>query len=73
MWKYVRIIVCVILFTSCKLDLKDIVNETEKATFIIYAYDEYGSPKGTGSGFFIDSKGIGITNYHVLDDAVRQF
>ena len=60
-----------ILFVSCKPNLKEIVNDTEKATFIIYAYDEYGSPKGTGSGFFIDSKGIGITNYHVLDGAVK--
>lgn len=59
------------LFVSCKPSLKDIVEETEKATFIIYAYDEYGSPKGTGSGFFIDSDGTGITNYHVLDGSVK--
>lgn len=71
MWKYMYIIICMILFVSCKPNLKEIVNDTEKATFIIYAYDEYGSPKGTGSGFFIDSKGIGITNYHVLDGAVK--
>ena len=43
MRKYIMLIICVILFFSCKPDLKDIVNETEKATFIIYAYDEYGS------------------------------
>lgn len=71
MWKYIQLIVCMILFVSCKPSLKDIVEETEKATFIIYAYDEYGSPQGTGSGFFIDSKGTGITNYHVLDGAVK--
>ena len=71
MWKYIQLFICVILFVSCKPSLKDIVDETEKATFIIYAYDEYGSPQGTGSGFFIDSEGIGITNYHVLDGAVK--
>ena len=70
MWKYMQFIICMTL-VSCKPNLKEIVNDTEKATFIIYAYDEYGSPKGTGSGFFIDSKGVGITNYHVLDGAVK--
>ncbi|MBQ2884865.1 MAG: trypsin-like peptidase domain-containing protein [Alphaproteobacteria bacterium] len=71
MWKYIQFIICMILFVSCKPNLKEIVEEAEKATFIIYAYDEYGSPQGTGSGFFIDSEGTGITNYHVLDGAVK--
>ena len=71
MRKYIQLFVCMMLFVSCKPSLKDIVEETEKATFIIYAYDEYGSPKGTGSGFFIDSDGTGITNYHVLDGSVK--
>lgn len=71
MRKYIQLIVCMTIFVSCKPSLKDIVDETEKATFIIYAYDEYGTPQGTGSGFFIDSEGIGITNYHVLDGAVK--
>ena len=71
MWKYMPFFICMIIFVSCKPNLKEIVNETEKATFIIYAYDEYGSPQGTGSGFFINSEGTGITNYHVLDGAVK--
>lgn len=60
----------VVLF-SCKTTLKDIVKEAEQATFVIYTYDEYGTPKGIGSGFFIDKEGTGITNYHVLDGAVK--
>lgn len=71
MRKYLQLFICMILFISCTPSLKDIVEETEKATFIIYAYDEYGTPQGTGSGFFIDNKGTGITNYHVLDGAVK--
>ena len=71
MWKYIQFMVCMILCVSCKPNLKNIVEETEKATFIIYTYDEYGSPQGTGSGFFIDGEGTGITNYHVLDGAVK--
>ncbi len=63
----------VILFglTSCQKSLKDIIKEAEEATFIIYTYDEFGSPAGSGSGFFISSDGTGITNYHVLDGTVK--
>ena len=60
-----------IVLSSCKMTLKDIVKEAEQATFVIYTYDEYGTPKGIGSGFFIDKEGTGITNYHVLDGAVK--
>lgn len=70
-YKQLFLVVCVIIFSACKPSLKDIVKDTEQATFIIYTYDEYGTPKGTGSGFFIDRKGTGITNYHVLDGAVK--
>ena len=63
--------VVILILSACKPSLKDIVEDAEQATFIIYTYDEYGTPKGTGSGFFIDKKGIGITNYHVLDGAVK--
>ncbi|MBS4811334.1 MAG: trypsin-like peptidase domain-containing protein [Bacteroides sp.] len=70
-YKQLFLVVCMIIFSACKPSLKDIVKDTEQATFIIYTYDEYGTPKGTGSGFFIDRKGTGITNYHVLDGAVK--
>lgn len=60
-----------IVLSSCKMTLKDIVKEAEQATFVIYTYDEYGTPKGIVSGFFIDKEGTGITNYHVLDGAVK--
>ena len=58
-------------FASCQKSLKDIINKAEEATFIVYTYDEFGSPAGFGSGFFIDSNGTGITNYHVLDGSVK--
>ncbi len=60
-----------ILTASCSESLKDITKKTEEATFIIYTYDEFGSPNGSGSGFFIDNEGTGITNYHVLDGSVK--
>lgn len=61
----------VIMFSACKKDAGEIIANTEKATFIIYTYDEYGCPSGSGSGFFIKESGIGITNYHVLDGATK--
>jgi hypothetical protein len=61
----------IILLQACTKKLSDIISETEKATFTIYTYDEFGAPSGSGSGFFIDPNGIGITNYHVLDGAVK--
>jgi serine protease Do len=56
---------------SCKKDLKDIIDLAEKASFIIYTYDEFGYPSGSGSGFFIAESGVGITNYHVLDGSTK--
>lgn len=64
-------IIAAITFSSCKKSLQDIIEETEKATFIVYTYDEYGSPMGSGSGFFIEKEGVGMTNFHVLDKSIK--
>ena len=63
--------VIIIPLTSCKKDLKDIIAETKQATCTVYTYDEYGSPSGSGSGFFIDENGTAITNFHVLDGSTK--
>lgn len=69
---YFAIILFTLTLTSCGTkDIKTIIAETKEASFIIYTYDEYGSPRGSGSGFFIDTNGTGITNYHILDGAVK--
>ncbi len=60
-----------LFFQSCTKSLQDIVKDTEKATFIVYTYDEFGAPSGSGSGFFIEEDGVGVTNYHVLDKSVK--
>lgn len=46
-------------------DLK-IIEEKEKAVFIINCYDNLGKLVSQGSGFFINNNGIGISNYHVF-------
>lgn len=64
------LLICLSL-VSCKKSIKDIIADTEDATFVVYTYNCFGSPQGIGSGFFIDDNGIGITNYHVLDGAIK--
>ena len=56
---------------SCSKGPKVVLDKAENATFIIYTFDEHGSPAGSGSGFFIDKDGVGITNYHVLDKSMK--
>lgn len=69
--RIVLISVLLILFQSCTKSLQDIVKDNEKATFVVYTYDEFGAPSGSGSGFFINENGVGVTNYHVLDKSVK--
>lgn len=74
--KHVLLIKSILLFSivlciSCENNVQEIINKTKDATVTIFTYDEYGSPAGTGSGFFIDNNGTGITNYHVLDKVVK--
>jgi len=59
------------LFFSCKNNPISNILDKEKSTFIIYTYDEFGAPSGSGSGFFIDESGVGLTNFHVLDGASK--
>lgn len=63
--------VMALLTIGCQRSVQDIVSDTKEATVTIYTYDEYGSPSGSGSGFFIDEYGTGITNFHVLDNATK--
>lgn len=67
----VRILLTGLLFVSCTKDAKSVLAKAEMATFIIYTFDEHGAPNGSGSGFFIDSDGTGITNYHVLEKSMK--
>jgi S1-C subfamily serine protease len=39
------------------------------ATFTIYTYNSSARPIGQGSGFFINSSGLALTNFHVVKDA----
>lgn len=45
------------------------IQKTLPAIFIVKTFDKAGNSLGLGTGFFIDSKGTGITNFHVLQGA----
>lgn len=60
-----------VLTISCQRNLQEIIEDTKQATVTVYTFDEYGSPLGSGSAFFIDKDGTAITNYHVLDGATK--
>lgn len=68
---YIVSIVIACLLLSCSKGAKSVLEKAEDATFVIYTFDEHGSPAGSGSGFFINEEGIGITNYHVLDKSMK--
>lgn len=51
--------------------LPSLIEKVEKSIFTVYAMDSQDEVYSQGSGFFIDSTGIGITNFHVLNGAYK--
>lgn len=47
----------------------EIYSKCASAVFYISVYDKDGRPLGQASGFFIDSNGTAVTNYHVIENA----
>ena len=54
---------------SSTLTSEEIYKKCSPAVFYIEVYDGQGKATGSGSGFFIDSDGTAVTNYHVIDGA----
>jgi hypothetical protein len=55
------------------LDSEQIFAKCSPAVFYIEVFDYDGYPLGSGSGFFIDSEGTAVTNYHVIANASSAF
>jgi len=49
--------------------LPAVVAKTEKAVFQIETFNEFGGVYTTGTGFFIDKNGTGLSAWHVLENA----
>jgi serine protease Do len=66
--KYLLSILFIIFTFSNGQKLSDLVEKNEKAIFQILTYDEYGSPNSSGTGFYVNSKGLGFTNVHLFEN-----
>ena len=51
-----------------KLTASEISDKVSPSVFYIEVYDEYNYAMASGSGFFITSDGLAVTNYHVIKD-----
>lgn len=50
-----------------KLTITELAKIAEPCVFLVNTFDNYGNGIGLGTGFFIESSGIGVSNYHVFD------
>ena len=67
-----KIILILLLFlhmTTQGQTIEQTISHIRNAVFTVYAEDNNGKPFASGSGFFISSEGIGVTNFHVLEGA----
>lgn len=61
------------LISSIELSAEDVYEKCSPAIFFIEVHYDSGSGYSTGSGFFIESHGVAVTNFHVIEGAKSAF
>ena len=62
----ISLLLTLLLFsTSSQAQFSKLVASKEKAIFQIQTFTEYGLHEASGTGFFIDKDGMGISALHV--------
>lgn len=54
--------------TKVKLTASEIAERVSPSVFYIEVYNERGKAIASGSGFFVTTDGVAVTNYHVIED-----
>ena len=54
--------------SKMKLSASQISERVSPSVFYVEVYDSSNKILGSGSGFFISSNGVAVTNYHVIED-----
>jgi len=53
-------------------DFSILFERNEKSVFLIIAYDRFGDAVSQGTGFFVSSNGVAVTNHHVFNDKITK-
>lgn len=71
MKKIVGIIACCFFAQIASAQAPKWAEKAKKAVFSVVTYDKENKIKGTGNGFYIDAKGIALSDYSLFEGAER--
>ncbi len=51
--------------------IADVISYAEQCVFMVFTLDQNDNPIGQGSGFFIKSNGLAVSNHHVFESGTK--
>ena len=69
MKKIIWFITCCFVCQLASAQMPKWAEKARKAVFSIVTYDKENQIKGTGNGFYIDAKGIALSDYTLFENA----